>query len=171
MLSLQKETILKRGDVMEQMRRVTINEVDKAQHIAYQAHYGQVDKAGIDYFQHCIRVAGFAASYATSEEEVFRLATIGFLHDVIEDTEISLDDLEREISDECILTAIDLLTKKDTETYFDYIENVSTNRLATLVKLADLYDHLIPSQFFELPPSLRTRYKKAQTILKNSLLS
>ncbi len=102
----------------------------KAMKIAYDAHAGQVDKTGIPYIYHPIHLAE-----SMSDENSVITA---LLHDVVEDTDITIDDLAREGFHEDILTALTLLTHNPAEEYMDYISRLSTCPLARKVKLADL---------------------------------
>ena len=103
---------------------------EKAYKIAEKAHLGQVDKAGEDYIKHPEKVASFVK---TDEEKA-----VAYLHDVIEDTELTLEDLyEYDFSKE-ILEAVDVITKKRGEDYQSYLNSVKKNKLARAVKLADL---------------------------------
>ena len=103
---------------------------EKAYEIAKRAHLGQVDKAGEDYIKHPEKVA----SFVKSDEE----KAVAYLHDVIEDTELTLEDLhEYEFSKE-VIEAVDIITKKKGEDYQSYLNSVKKNKLARAVKLADL---------------------------------
>ena len=103
---------------------------EKAYEIAKRAHLGQVDKAGEDYIKHPEKVASFVK---TDEEKA-----VAYLHDVIEDTELTLEDLhEYEFSKE-VIEAVDIITKKKGEDYQSYLNSVKKNKLARAVKLADL---------------------------------
>ena len=103
---------------------------EKAYEIAKKAHLGQVDKAGEDYIKHPEKVASFVE---TDEEKA-----VAYLHDVIEDTELTLEDLhEYEFSKE-VIEAVDIITKKKGEDYRNYLNSVKKNKLARAVKLADL---------------------------------
>ena len=103
---------------------------EKAYEIAKRAHLGQVDKAGEDYIKHPQKVA----SFVKSDEE----KAVAYLHDVIEDTELTLEDLhEYEFSKE-VIEAVDIITKKKGEDYRSYLNSVKKNKLARAVKLADL---------------------------------
>ena len=103
---------------------------EKAYEIAKKAHLGQVDKAGEDYIKHPEKVASFVK---TDEEKA-----VAYLHDVIEDTELTLEDLyEYDFSKE-VLEAVDIITKKRGEDYQSYLNSVKKNKLARAVKLADL---------------------------------
>lgn len=103
---------------------------EKAYEIAKKTHLGQVDKAGEDYIKHPEKVASFVK---TDEEKA-----VAYLHDVIEDTELTLEDLcEYDFSKE-VIEAVDIITKKRGEDYQSYLNSVKKNKLARAVKLADL---------------------------------
>ena len=103
---------------------------EKAYEIAKRAHLGQVDKAGEDYIKHPEKVASFVK---TDEEKA-----VAYLHDVIEDTELTLEDLYEYGFSKEILEAVDIITKKRGEDYQSYLNSVKKNKLARAVKLADL---------------------------------
>lgn len=103
---------------------------EKAYRIAKKAHLGQVDKAGEDYIKHPEKVASFVK---TDEEKA-----VAYLHDVIEDTELTLEDLYEYGFSKEILEAVDIITKKRGEDYQSYLNSVKKNKLARAVKLADL---------------------------------
>lgn len=103
---------------------------EKALEIAKKAHKGQVDKAGIDYIQHPL----FVASLVKTEEQ----KATALLHDVIEDSEITKEDLIHAGIPTNVVKAVDTLTKTRGETYVDYLAKVKSNDLARVVKLADL---------------------------------
>jgi (p)ppGpp synthase/HD superfamily hydrolase len=67
---------------------------------------------------------------------------VAVLHDVVEDTELTLDELRREGVAERLADAIDRLTRRDQETYDDYVLRVAGDALARAVKLADLEDNI-----------------------------
>ena len=103
---------------------------EKAYKIAKKVHLGQVDKAGEDYIKHPEKVASFVK---TDEEKA-----VAYLHDVIEDTELTLENLyEYDFSKE-VIEAVDIITKKRGEDYQSYLNSVKKNKLARAVKLADL---------------------------------
>ena len=104
--------------------------VSKALEIATRAHRGQLDKAGEPYINHPKAVARMLG---TEEAQ-----TVALLHDVIEDTNVTLDDLKEAGFSDNIITAVDCLTHRDGEKREEYIMRVSRNPLATMVKLADL---------------------------------
>ena len=101
--------------------------------IAQKAHAGQVDKAGKDYILHPMTVA----SYMDTDIE----KTIAYLHDVLEDTDVTVDALRKIFPNEIVDTLIILTHRKD-ESYFEYIQRVSKSKLAKKVKVADLLHNL-----------------------------
>ena len=93
---------------------------------------GKTDKAGLPYYNHLLKVYANVDNY---DEKI-----IALLHDVVEDTEVTFDDLKVYGYPENILEALRVLTKKKGEYYPDYIERIidSNNIQALNVKLADL---------------------------------
>lgn len=107
-------------------------EVEKAEALARTAHAGQVDKAGADYIGHPERVA---ARMETPEEKV-----VAWLHDVVEDTGITLEDIGREFGFETAV-AVDAITHRKGEPWAVYLGRVRGNKIARKVKIADLIDN------------------------------
>ena len=123
--------------------------------IAQKAHVGQVDKAGKDYIFHPITVS----SYMGTDTE----KAIAYLHDVLEDTNVTADDLRTIFSNEIVDTVIILTHRKD-ESYFEYIQRVSKSNLAKKIKVADLLHNLDITRIKEPTKSDYERlekYKKA----------
>jgi len=108
--------------------------IDQALAIALEAHRDQRDRNGAPYILHPLRVMGYV------EGEADQVTAI--LHDVVEDSDIGLDDLRRAGFGEEIVHAVDCLTRRDTESYEESIERAAADPLARRVKLADLRDHL-----------------------------
>lgn len=102
---------------------------NKALRIAYAAHHGQTDQAGLPYIYHPYHLA----EQMTDE---FSICT-ALLHDVVEDTEMTFEQLEPEFPRE-IIKALRLLTHEKGTDYFAYIRAIGANPLARAVKLADL---------------------------------
>jgi (p)ppGpp synthase/HD superfamily hydrolase len=102
--------------------------------LAVQAHQGQKEKAGSPYILHPIRVMSRMRS------EMTMMAAI--LHDVIEDTPATLDDLREAGYPEAVVEAVDCLTRRAGEPYDAFIERIKPNALAREVKLADLEDNM-----------------------------
>ena len=103
---------------------------EKAMKIAYQAHHGQVDKSGVPYIFHPIHLA----EKMKTEEECI----VALLHDVVEDTDITFEQLEKEFSP-TVIEALKFLTHDDSVEYMEYIRNIKQNPIAKRVKLADLW--------------------------------
>ena len=102
----------------------------KAMRLAFRAHQGQVDKGGIPYIFHPIHVAEQMPDEITT--------TAALLHDVMEDTEVTLEDLKAEGFPPEVLDAVVLLTRDHETPYMDYIRNLSHDPIARTVKMADL---------------------------------
>lgn len=103
-----------------------------AEAIAVEAHKGQFDKGGHPYINH----PRFVSAHCTSPEAKI----VGMLHDVIEDTDVTLDMLKEYGFNDDILTALDLVTKKKGPDYDEdiYYKKIKANPVAREVKLADL---------------------------------
>ena len=102
----------------------------KAIKLMYDVHKDQVDKAGIPYPFHPFTVA------FNMKDEV--TTCVGLLHDVVEDTDITLDNLrEMGFGDE-VVNALTKLTHADGQDYYEYVADLSTDPVAIQVKLADL---------------------------------
>ncbi len=108
--------------------------LEKAIAIAVNAHSGQVDKAGQPYILHPLRMM------LRLDGEAERV--VGVLHDVIEDTSVTADDLRREGFPDEILDALACVTKRKGETYPGFVARAAKNPIARRVKLADLEDNM-----------------------------
>ena len=108
--------------------------IEKSLQIALNAYAGKKDKAGETYILHPLRVM---ENLNTLEEKV-----VAILHDVIEDSDYTADDLLAEGIPANIVDAVICLTRNDDESYPEFIERVSLNELAKTVKLADIEDNL-----------------------------
>ncbi|MBR5912749.1 MAG: hypothetical protein IKZ58_00045 [Selenomonadaceae bacterium] len=139
--------------------------VRNAFEVAKAAHKGQVDKGGVDYIYHPMTVA-FQCDGNDSA------VIVALLHDVVEDTNFTFEDLQEKIplTDE-ELQALKLLTHDKNISYFDYVKKIKSNELAAQVKLADLKNN---SDLSRIPEKLRTekdfkcveKYKAAMKILQ-----
>lgn len=107
---------------------------ERAIAIAVQAHAGQLDKAGEPYVLHPLRVM----FRMTSMDE----RIVAVLHDVVEDSEWTLQGLQQEGFSHEVVTAVDALTRRDGESYEDFVRRAGANPLARRVKLADLEDNM-----------------------------
>ena len=131
----------------------------KAMNIAYNAHRGQNDKSGVPYVFHPFHLA----EQMETEDECI----VALLHDVVEDTNVTVEHLATEFSDNIIL-AIKLLTHDDSIPYMDYIRKLKSNTLARKVKLADL-EHNSDTTRLENPTEKDIKrwekYREAKEIL------
>lgn len=101
----------------------------KAMLIAYRAHHGQTDHGGIPYVFHPIHLA------EQMPDEYTTCAAL--LHDVVEDTVVTLEELAADFPKE-VIDAVALLTHSDDVAYLDYVREIKGNPIARTVKLADL---------------------------------
>jgi len=111
-----------------------MSSIDVAVEIAQKAHRGQKEKNGRPYIEHSIRVMREANSEAAQ--------IVAVLHDVVEDTAVTLADLRAAGFSDRVLAGIDAITKRPGEDYDAYIERLAADDLALEVKLADLRDNL-----------------------------
>mgnify|MGYP001128624775 CR=1 FL=1 len=107
--------------------------IERAIKIAAEAHDGQVDKAGAPYILHPLRVM---LHVRTNEERI-----VAVLHDVVEDSQWSLELLRAEGFSEQVLRAIDSVTRRDSETYEEFVLRAGLDPIGRNVKLADLEDN------------------------------
>lgn len=110
-------------------------------------------------FEHSMIVCSIARQSVQTRKTV--VGIVGALHDVVEDSEWTCEDLRKEGFSEEIVEAIDAISKREGEIYTDFIKRISKNELATIVKLADLSHNL--SRIGK--PSLKPRYHKAVKFL------
>lgn len=104
--------------------------VNRAREIAFAAHSGQVDKAGEPYYLHPFAVADMVDGREAK--------AAAYLHDVVEDSEITLDWLRQQGFPPSVIEAVDAITKRDGEDYHAYLARVKKCELALKVKLADI---------------------------------
>ncbi len=124
----------------------------KAIQIAIKAHDGQKDKAGMSYCTHVLRVM---EKGQTETEKI-----CGVLHDVVEDTHWTFEDLEKEGFSAEILHILDCLTHRNNESYTDYIERVSKNKVAIRIKINDLTDNMDIRRLSEITENDVKRLRK-----------
>ena len=122
--------------------------------LAAKLHRGQVDKGGAPYVLHPLRVM---AAMETQEE---RIAAV--LHDVVEDTPTSLDQLKAWGCPDTVLEAVDALSRRPGEDWDSYLERVAANGLARRVKVKDLEDNLRPERLLRVGPKDRARLYRYQ---------
>lgn len=131
------------------------------------AHTDQFDKSGAPYWTHPVSVMLRLGEKATDDER-----RVALLHDVLEDTKITLADLIVEGFSLDVILAVHLLTRPSDLQYLDWIKMIalSGNKIAIKVKVADLEDNLDPARLARLGKDERTsltkRYEDALAILR-----
>ena len=111
-----------------------MNILDAAVALACRVHAGQVDKSGKPYILHPLRLM---LKFDNIDEQV-----VSVLHDVVEDGDVTLNDLRALGVSDAAVAAIDCLSKRDGELYEDFIARIKPNALARRVKIEDIRDNL-----------------------------
>ena len=135
--------------------------LEKAIQIATNAHYGQRDKGGKPYILHCLRVM----MQMDTEEEMI----VAILHDIIEDTNYTLLQLQKDGFSLVVHDSVKKLTKNRNEYYGKYITKIKENQIAKKVKLADLKDNMDITRIYDPQPEDFARilkYAHAYSFLK-----
>lgn len=130
----------------------TLDNLEDVIAFAVEAHRGQKDKAGDPYILHPLRM--MSRLHGTH----VRMAAL--LHDVVEDTGHSLDQLRARGVPEPVLAAVDCLTKREGESYDQFLDRVLPNAIARKVKLADLEDNMDVRRMPEVTEAGRERLSK-----------
>lgn len=128
------------------------NQLRMAINIANDVHSHQVDKAGQPYILHPL--------WVMNKVHTLKAKIVAVLHDIVEDTNITIEDLIFKGFDEDIVEAISLLTRKKNQSYNNYIELIATNDLAKEVKIADLSHNMDLSRLKEITDKDKERYNK-----------
>lgn len=108
--------------------------LERAVAIAAEAHAGQTDKAGAPYILHPLRVM------AAQEGDAARI--VGVLHDVVEDSPVTLDHLAAAGASEAVLRGLDAVTRRAEESYEAFVARAGADPLGRAVKIADLRDNM-----------------------------
>ena len=112
----------------------------RAIEIAFDAHKDQKDKNGEPYIGHVLRVMNMGK---TENEKI-----CGVLHDLVEDTEWTFEDLRREGFSKTVIDALTCVTKiSEDEDYEEFTDRIAKNRLAVIVKINDLSDNMDVRRF------------------------
>ena len=134
--------------------------IKKAMKIAFQAHRDQVDKSGMPYIFHPFHLA----EQMETEAEI----CTALLHDVVEDTPVTLDDLRRAGFPREVLEALSLMTHDKSVPYLDYVVHLRENPVARKVKLADLAHNSTLERLDAVTEEAlkrRRKYRIAQAVL------
>ena len=128
-----------------------------ARDIATEVHSGQKRKyTGEDYINHPRRIA---EKFSTEDSQV-----IAWLHDVLEDSDFTANDLLKRQIRPIWIEIVECLTRQEGESYFNFIMRIKDVRQAKIIKIADIRDNLINSK----EGSLQDKYRLALYILENS---
>lgn len=138
---------------------------DRAAALAVKAHEGQADKVGEAYIKHPARVAA-AVWEATHSDQA---TAVAWLHDVVEDTPVTLEELRDLGFPDEVVTAVDAISKRAGEPFRAYYERVKANDLAVVVKWHDVADNADPARLALVAPDtqerLRAKYGRARAML------
>lgn len=124
------------------MKKSLEEQLEEAIKLASIKHYGQRDKANKPYIFHLL--------YAMNNVNDLNAKIVGVLHDILEDTNITRNDLLNYGFSEDIVIAVEILTKSKNQKYMDYIENIKKNDIATKVKLIDLKHNMDLTRLSEI---------------------
>ena len=102
----------------------------KAMKLCFRAHKDQVDKSGLPYVFHPFHLAEQMPDEVTT--------AVALLHDVVEDTDYTIEDLVREGFPPEVTDAVKMMTHDDAVPYLDYVRGLKENPVTRIVKLADL---------------------------------
>lgn len=130
---------------------------------AFDKHKNQLDKSGLPYIFHPFHLA----EQMDDEDSTI----VALLHDIIEDTDTSIEDIKRLGVSDSVIESLLLLTHNKDIDYFDYVKNLSNNSLAKKVKLADLKHNSDITRLNKVTDKDIERiekYKKAIEILQNN---
>lgn len=131
--------------------------IEKAVEIASQAHAGVKDKQGEPYLLHPIRVM------MGVEGEAAQIVAV--LHDVVEDTDVTLDDIRNGGFSDEVIAALTLVTHERDQPYADYVIACRANKVARQVKLSDLRDNTSLSRLLVRPDKYKTDALRMQRYL------
>ena len=134
----------------------------KALSLSFDAHKGQVDKSGMPYVFHPFHLAEQMADEDTT--------VVALLHDVVEDTNVTIDDLRKMGFNENVLSAIEHMTHLSGVPYMDYVAKIKENPIARRVKLADLKHNSDLSRLECITPydiERAEKYKQAIKLLES----
>lgn len=117
-------------------------QLEQAIKLASIKHYGQKDKANKPYIFHLLHVM--------NNLDDLNAKIVGVLHDSLEDTDMTRNDLVNYGFSEEIIIAVEILTKSKNQKYMDYIENIKSNNVAKKVKLIDLKHNMDLTRLSEI---------------------
>ncbi len=120
--------------------------------LCFEAHKDQIDKSGMPYVFHPFHLA----EQMTDEETTI----VALLHDVVEDTDHTIDDLRKMGFSENVISAVELMTHDSNVPYMEYVAQIKNNPIAKAVKLADLRHNSDMTRLDIITPFDEKRAKK-----------
>ena len=135
--------------------------LERAVAFAAEAHEGQTDKAGAPYILHVLRVV---LACPPGDAQI-----VAALHDVVEDTDWTLDDLRERGFSETVVQSVDAVTRRSDETYMGFITRAELDPIGRIVKLADVCDNSSPLRMAALGDSalgMQRRYARAKELME-----
>ena len=142
------------------MNMIYTPDTKKAMRLCFKAHKDQTDKSGLPYVFHPFHLAEQMRDEDTT--------IVALLHDVVEDSDYTLDDLAEMGFSARVIAAIALMTHADDVPYMDYVAEIKKNPIARAVKLADLAHNSDLSRLDSVDENALQRvekYKKAMNLL------
>lgn len=135
-----------------------MEQIKRAEQIVREAHKGQKRWDGSDYIEHPKRVA---LSFND-----FDCRIVGWLHDVLEDTQLKAQDLVNKGISVRLVNSVKNLTKREGENYYIFILRIAKDPIATKVKIADIEDNIADGL---KEGSLKDKYRLARHMLKKTV--
>ena len=130
----------------------------KALKLCFEAHKEQLDKSKMPYVFHPFHLA------ESMDDEKTTIAAL--LHDIVEDTEYTFEDLEKMGFESEIIDALKLLTHGENVNYFDYVRKIKENPIAKKVKLADLRHNSNLTRLEDINDEMLSRVEKYKTAIE-----
>lgn len=130
----------------------------KALKLSFEAHKNQVDKSGMPYVYHPFHLA--------EQMETEDAVIVALLHDVVEDTDYTFDDIKELGFSKRVIEALELMTHDKSVPYMDYVAKIKNNPIAKAVKIADLKHNSDLSRLDVLDDKARKRVEKYAAAIK-----
>jgi (p)ppGpp synthase/HD superfamily hydrolase len=131
--------------------------------LAAAAHALQIDKSGKPYVLHPVRVM------QRVQRESWETQIVAVLHDVVEDTWVTLDMLRSMEFSDSVVAGVDAMSQRPGESYIDYVERCALDPIGAVVKLADLDDNCDPIRAWAGRDRAMEKYSRARVIIERAL--
>lgn len=142
--------------------------IEHARQVAASAHTNSRPYGKLPYITHPAAVANILAPYGAEA------VAAGWLHDTVEDTDVTLGSLRADGFPETVIRAVDGVTRRENETYFDFVRRASTHWLSRIVKLADNTHNsstLDDADDKLWAAGMKKRYRRARQILNRAMVT